>query len=130
MSFVKVVEVQSTMLQRILGVLMLHDLLGGSMFMACLSSSGGIPNIVPNWEAPLCSGLTVTYGCATPGTSTSFTPPGMTCMSLGCTATAAEPMVASGMTCAMAATHNCATGTQSDRSTTNFTGVCTAGECS
>ncbi len=103
---------------------------GGNTHMACLFTTGGIPTIVPSWEAPLCSGLTVTYGCATPGTSTSFTTPGMNCMSLGCTATAAIPMVASGMTCAMDATHNCATATGTDRSTTNFTGTCAAGECS
>ena len=98
---------------------------GGNMHMACLFSSGGIPTIIANWEAPLCTSLNETYPCSS-GTIQALS--GTACSARGCTPGSSNP-VPTTCTGNTAETRNCGTGTATDRGN-NFSGTCATGDCS
>ena len=93
---------------------------------ACVSlgSRTDFPNIVANWESPLCNSQSETYACASGsvGSKTSGN-----CGTCSTTATI-PPTTCTGNT---PETVSCATATATDRSGVNFTGTCgSGGTCS
>ena len=102
---------------------------GATTYMSCLETSGGVPNIVSSWEAPLCNTLQGKYDCNSTGMAYT-TVSGSDCGAKGCSG-ATAPAVTGPGTCtanAMNIDLSCNTGTATDTGN-NFTGTCNAGVC-
>ena len=102
--------------------------MGANASMACVEiiNPNGSANILTSWEAPLCNTLTGTYDCA----ANSYTAQaGQGCADKGCNNGSAS-MVAT-CTNMTGVTLSCANTSMADeRSTNNYNGTCTSGECS
>ena len=101
---------------------------------ACLSISmrTSPANIVSNWEAPLCSGLTENWTCSGAGTG-AITGGATTCSSRGCSApTGGQVTVCAGASANDTKDPACTGGTGTPGRGNNFNGQCdtTAGTCS